>query len=990
MSGRLLEVLRLRGESAYHLALRDAKQLASEHADLDTVHRAVVDLYLLLDDVNGARSYFEERIETDPRDAYAHYGLGRLDFHEGDVDGALEKLKRAVSLEPEFAEPFGVHGGLVEVYRAKDALDAAIDYFGALTISYPRNANALSGLGWSYAQSVQFDEAIRSFTTALELNPDLTQANHGLVQSYFLTGRYQKSLESCLALWRAAERRGDFEMLAYAAMMQGTIAYFRGDYLKALDYLHESLNLAKEIGDRSREASSVNNAATVYAIVGDHEKALEYFQTSLELARDSGDIRVELNALGNVGSVHQEARRYESALAHYREALTLAREAGFRTEQCVTLANMAEAFQGRGDLAEALRYYTAALKLAEEIQSSTFEAFALGSLGSLSRDQGNYAEAIAYFNRALSIGEQTGEVQAVWEAQAGLGSTYKKQGKAAKAIAHYAEAIALYDEVREGLAIESLGSSFLEDKYEAYPAIVQLLAAEGAFEEAFAFAEKFKAKGFLDILARGQTLFETHLPEDLRLELEAVRVELAENHAELSRERSRTPRDVTTAVTLEERITALELQKSTLVDRVREENGEFYEMALSEPLDVASVQSRVLEPDQVLVEYLIGEESLSVFVVSRDELHYREVPVGRKELRRRLAKLSPLFEADGALESRVFNPELADFSLPPARALYETLLEPVEAWLPESAELIIVPDDFLFYLPFEVLVIESRDAEHRYDFSAATFLVERYAISYSASASVLDPTLKRPREITKGVLAFGNPSFPDTMDGEPRLPNSEAEVEAIQAAFEGYENSVFTGDAATETVFEKEAEHYGVLHFATHFWNDDRQPLYSRIALADGVLQTYEIFDAKLNAELAVLSACNTGLGKLRKGEGLIGISRAFLYAGVPSLVVSLWSVDDEATARIMGFFYRHLQAGSSKKQALRQAKLDYLDVSRGVKKDPFYWAPFILNGDWRPLALPKKRRTQRDWLVPVTGFLLLSVATGFMWKRHGSRSLPT
>ncbi len=650
-SGRLLEVLRLRGESAYHLALRDAKQLASEHSDLDTVHRALVDLYLLLDDVNGARSYFEERIETYPRDAYAHYGLGRLDFHEGDVDGALEKLKLAVSLEPEFAEPFGVHGGLVEVYRAKDALDAAIDYFGALTISYPRNANALSGLGWSYAQSFQFDEAIRSFTTALELDPDLTQANHGLVQSYFLTGRYQKSSESCLALRRAAERRGDFEMLAYAAMMQGTIAYFRGDYLKALDYLHESLNLAKEIGDRSREASSVNNAAAVYATAGEQEKALEYFQTSLKLARDSGDVLAELHALGNVGSVHQEARRYESALAHYREALTLARESGFRTEQCVTLANMAEAFQGHGDLADALRYYTGALKLAEEIQNSTIEAFALGSLGNLSRDRGNYAEAIAYFNRALSIGEQTGEIQAVWEAQAGLGSTYKKQGRATKAITHYAQAIALYDQVREGLAIESLGSSFLDDKYEAYPAIVQLLASEGQLEEAFVFAEKFKAKGFLDILARGQTLFETHLPEDLRLELDAVRAELAENHAELSRERSRTPPDVTTAVTLEGRITALELQKSALVDRVREENGEFYEMALSEPLDVATIQSRVLGSDQVLVEYLIGEESLSVFVVSGDELHYREVPVGRKELRRRLAKLSPLFEADGALDA---------------------------------------------------------------------------------------------------------------------------------------------------------------------------------------------------------------------------------------------------------------------------------------------------------------------------------------------------
>ncbi len=180
---------------------------------------------------------------------------------------------------------------------------------------------------------------------------------------------------------------------------------------------------------------------------------------------------------------------------------------------------------------------------------------------------------------------------------------------------------------------------------------MQLLASEGQLEEAFVFAEKFKAKGFLDILARGQTLFETHLPEDLRLELDAVRAELAENHAELSRERSRTPPDVTTAVTLEGRITALELQKSALVDRVREENGEFYEMALSEPLDVATIQSRVLGSDQVLVEYLIGEESLSVFVVSGDELHYREVPVGRKELRRRLAKLSPLFEADGALDA---------------------------------------------------------------------------------------------------------------------------------------------------------------------------------------------------------------------------------------------------------------------------------------------------------------------------------------------------
>ncbi|HXV64894.1 MAG TPA: CHAT domain-containing protein, partial [Vicinamibacteria bacterium] len=363
-----------------------------------------------------------------------------------------------------------------------------------------------------------------------------------------------------------------------------------------------------------------------------------------------------------------------------------------------------------------------------------------------------------------------------------------------------------------------------------------------------------------------------------------------------------------------------------------------------------------------------------------------------------LAELSLLFEANGSTSegSRgpIFNARLADFSLPPARALYETLLEPVEAWLPEGGELIVVPDDLLFYLPFEALVVDGGSAEHRYDFSAATFVVERYAVSYSPSASLLDPRLRRPREFARGLLAFGNPAFDTTAEDQPPLPSAEAEVEAIRDAFGGHVNGVYIGGEATEAVFKQEAEHYGVLHFATHFLSDDRQPLYSRILLAptdgaanDGSLQTYEIFDAKLNADLAVLSACNTGLGRLRKGEGLIGISRAFLYAGVPSLVVSLWSVDDEATAKIMARFYEGLHSGASKKQALRQAKLDYLEASEGDKKDPFYWAPFVLNGDWQPLTLPATSRSRPPWMPVVVGCSGLVVVFLFIKKRRRARS---
>jgi CHAT domain-containing protein len=218
------------------------------------------------------------------------------------------------------------------------------------------------------------------------------------------------------------------------------------------------------------------------------------------------------------------------------------------------------------------------------------------------------------------------------------------------------------------------------------------------------------------------------------------------------------------------------------------------------------------------------------------------------------------------------------------------------------------------------------------------------------------------------------------------LPAAEAEVGAIEDALRGSESHVYIGRRATEDAFKKEAAHYRILHLATHFLSDDRQPLYSKIVLAqdpeaeeDGYLQTYEIFNIRLNADLVVLSACNTGLGKLSKGEGLVGISRAFLYAGVPSLLVSLWSVDDESTSILMKSFYEHLSNGLNKKQALRQAKLEYLETVPNNKRDPFYWAPFILVGDWSPL--PGLQGTRRDiavWIIAAAALVMFVVLAVF------------
>jgi len=318
--------------------------------------------------------------------------------------------------------------------------------------------------------------------------------------------------------------------------------------------------------------------------------------------------------------------------------------------------------------------------------------------------------------------------------------------------------------------------------------------------------------------------------------------------------------------------------------------------------------------------------------------------------------------------------------------------------LQDVKELIIVPDDILFYLPFEMLVFDTTGVESPYDFENAKFLLEKFDVSYVSSASLLDPGLQTLRKPDKGILAMGNPDFGPQPD-EPEqgellaskepitgsrvivesllpLPNSETEVKAIGGVLRGLNNNILTGNRATEENFKSNAADYRILHLATHFLTNDTQPLYSKIALAqngdgeeDGFLQTYEVFNMNLNADLVVLSACNTALGKLRKGEGVIGISRAFLFAGVPSMVVSLWNVDDKATAIIMRDFYKYMKAGFNKKHALRRAKVDYLKASGA---GPYYWAPFILIGDWQPLDLTT-RPALNIWLIGIVTFLVIA-----------------
>jgi CHAT domain-containing protein len=421
------------------------------------------------------------------------------------------------------------------------------------------------------------------------------------------------------------------------------------------------------------------------------------------------------------------------------------------------------------------------------------------------------------------------------------------------------------------------------------------------------------------------------------------------------------------------------------------------------------IQKRIIPPGSALIEYMVSEAQTLAFVVGPDTLVSLALDLGETELRAMVDALLEDARIVGAGKIRNFA-EIR-FDLATAHRLYNKLVAPLERHIPIGNALIIIPDGVLHYLPFEALVAGIREgpllppaplpwykrlfakstmrhAPLFQEYESAYFLAEKFAISYASSASVLDSEilLSQKRHVPSENLAiFASPDFsrasqtqlaslraapifnfaslilmgPDNVwEFSPLL---QTENYARQMARQVRPSNLFVGAAATEESFKREAGNYRYVHIATHTATEERMPMYSRIIFAqdddpaeDGFLHTHEILNLRLSAELVTLVGCRTGLGRLQRGEGLVGLTRAFIYAGAPSVVVSLWAVE-ESSGLLMKYFYANLEQGMSKAEALRQAKLRMIK-SRGKLPDgkeisyahPFLWAPFVLVGENR------------------------------------------
>ena len=606
-------------------------------------------------------------------------------------------------------------------------------------------------------------------------------------------------------------------------------------------------------------------------------------------------------------------------------------------------------------------------------------------LGESYRRQGKFDLALLLFYKAKMMGFLLGSPEIHW-VYAGLAQTYADMGNAATAVIYYTRALELLEAVQGQQGTEEFKIGVLEGALYFYRNFVALLLDLHAktgdarlLHSAFETTERLRARAFLEMLGRSQV---TRLGGDL--------ASLAEKGEEIRRQIAQ----------IHQRLRAAKLpeaEESRLLDQVGDlrkswrehqrqtakQSKQYAQIIVPHPVTVAQVQS-VLDPETVLLEYSVASEASTLWVITKDEIHGHTLPG--------VGGLSILEDYLRTLRGPLFGAEEVSQHLALGWKLYRTLLGPAEPWIRSMKHLIIAPDGPLYYLPFEALIIPgSLDGQDgAKPPGEIPYLVKSFRITYVPSASVL-VTQRRARETQQPrgqlpLVAFGDPIYDDV---EPIAKTNIPAEDAVQRSLRGSQlrplefsaeevrriariwgvplesPHINLGHRATlARVRELDLSRYRVLHFATHGLAGDEigwttQPALVLSQVGDGkdhlgLLQLGDILNLRLQADLVVLSACNTGLGKLREGEGIVGLTRAFMYAGASSVVVSLWRVEDQSTSLLMERFYKRLKQGQGKAEALRQAKLELMQETIELKAtgmreqlaSPFYWAPFILVGE--------------------------------------------
>ena len=546
----------------------------------------------------------------------------------------------------------------------------------------------------------------------------------------------------------------------------------------------------------------------------------------------------------------------------------------------------------------------------------------------------------------------------------------------------YTSAIRLMDMLRIRYKEDDSKLWLLDNNFRIYEEAIRhaLLAADRAGRpeyrhQAFRWAEESKALLLREALGRNQANAFENIPDSLTVRETNLQTDILALEKMRFEQNDRLPPGQVQEI--EKNLLSLRQAYNELIDTFEVLFPDYYRLRYDPSVvSVTELRNELLVPEQGLVEYFVGDSTLFLFLITRDT--FRTWSISKDfALNQEVARLRAAINLFPAAKNESEYLAAIDAYAQSAHHLYARIFAPLrqEPLLP--ARLIIVPEGALSYLPFSTLLSDSVPVSDRRNFHRYPYLLRDFQFSYSYSASLLREMAGRhTRSAQRHFFAGFAPDF--TATNLAPLQYTRSEVEMISESVHGRS---YLGDEAHLELFLKQASRYRVLHLATHGKANDRRGDFAYLAFArrDSLQLLYaaDLYPLNLDADLVVLSACETGIGEYRRGEGIVSLARGFTFAGARSIITTLWSIDDEKSSGLMAAFYQLLQEEIPKDQALRTAKLNFLDQFRQDAAHPFYWSPYIALGDMQPLFYYTDYRP----LYWLTGLLLIAPVFHFLKK---------
>jgi CHAT domain-containing protein/tetratricopeptide (TPR) repeat protein len=570
---------------------------------------------------------------------------------------------------------------------------------------------------------------------------------------------------------------------------------------------------------------------------------------------------------------------------------------------------------------------------------------------------GSLIRALPFYEAALESGQESMSEEVTWRARTGMAMTNERLEEYPVALENYRKAILLLERLRGKLPLRVFNPGFLQDKAQIYVSFIHLLyrmhekePLRAYLEEAFACAERSRARGFLDSLEETGLDFASGVSPDIVSEGKRLSEEVSRYQLELQSRNLPPAKRSHLLAGLEK----AENSYRDLLIRMRRDIPSYADRHYPGPLGYEEIRTKLLPPGTALVEFVLGDSCSFAFWASRDSLSLARLPPSDEllTLARRYLKFITLKNPSRFLAAEG------------SRRLFDILLGPFRAEMAGGiTRIMIIPDGHLYYLPFESLSIGSPGGSRE-----QRFLVEDFEISYGPSASALVRLAERKRypDSRKDLLAISVPAVPGSNNylfGYPinlsKLKHAGEEIKKISRLFAEDDREVLDGQRAAEGRLKRfPLGEFQYIHFAVHGIFDDKNWRRSGLLLCrtkgsaeDGILQLRDIFLLDLHSDLVVLSACRSGIGSIDTGEGITGLTGGFLFAGSRAVLVSLWNIADRSTAKFMDSFYSHLREGNSPSKALQQAKIKMI---RSPYDHPFYWAAFVLIGDAGAYSISK------------------------------------